>query len=264
MRLYIFIIGLIIIFWSSTTECYAQSTTTLTYDASGNRISKKMQGSGPQPSVVASPQAVNPGQQVALSASGCPGTVQWSTGQQGANVTVTPTVTTQYSASCIVAGCTPGVGKITVEVIQCVLDEITVSASSTIVRYGQSITLIAYGCSGTVEWSTGQSGNAIITNVYGSATQFTATCKRFYCSNAGSASLWIGGISGCSTGDVIISKQVGDWNNPATWICGKVPTENDEVYINHQVSVTTICYAKQIIKGDGYLVYDTNGKVILP
>lgn len=236
---------------------FAQSTTTLAYDASGNRISKKMQGSSPQPSVVASPQAVNPGQPVALAASGCTGAVFWSTGQQGANVTVTPTVTTQYSASCVVAGCAPGGSNVTVDVIQCLVEEITVSASATIVRYGQPVTLMAFGCSGTVEWSTGQQGNSAIIDVYGPVTQFTATCTKPYCASAGSAFTYVGGTTGCGTGDVLVTLKSGNWNDPTVWSCGRIPTLSDEVYLNdgHAINVNVVGYAKLLIQGGGWLVY---------
>ncbi|QHV95640.1 hypothetical protein [Spirosoma endbachense] len=248
---------LFISLWLACYPTFAQSTTTLAYDVSGNRISKKMQGSGPQPSVVASPQAVNPGQQVALSASGCPGTVKWSTGQQGANVTVTPTVTTQYSASCVIAGCVPGVSNVTVDIIQCVLDEVTVATSATIVRYGQPVTLIAYGCTGKVEWSTGQTGNSAIIDVYGPVTQFTATCTKPYCASAGSAFTYVAGTSGCGTGDVLTTLKSGNWNDPSVWSCGRIPTLTDAVYLadGHLINVNVTGYAKLLIQGGGQLLY---------
>lgn len=258
--------GLVIVYQMS----YAQSSTLLTYDANGNRISKQVKGSSSHPTVTANPEAVAPSQPSTLVATGCTGgSIQWQpVNQNGNQIVVNPTATTQYTAQCVVPGCANnGFARTTVSIIQCPTIQLSVKTldSSPSVRYGQSVTLFAFGCNdGTVIWSSGNIGTPTNVPVYGSSTVFTATCQSTYCPNLGTASILIGGISGCLSGDVIISKQVGDWNNPTTWICGRVPTENDEVYINHQVSVTTVCYAKQIIKGDGYLVYDTNGKVILP
>ncbi len=247
---------------------YAQSVTLLTYDANGNRISKQMRGSSPHPTVTASPEAVAPSQPSTLIATGCTGgSIQWQpVNQTGSQIVVTPTATTEYTAQCVVPGCANnGFARTTVSIIQCPTVTLTAVSSVPSAKYGQSVSLFAFGCTdGTVNWSSGNIGSPTNVTVYGSSAIYTATCQTQYCPNLGSASLLIGGISGCLTGDVIISKQVGDWNNPTTWICGRVPTENDEVYINHQVNVNTVGYAKQIIKGDGYLVYENNGIIILP
>ena len=61
------------------------------------------------PSVSANPATVNSGQSNTLSASGCPGSVQWSNGAgSGNSVTVSPSSTTTYTATCTVNGCTSG------------------------------------------------------------------------------------------------------------------------------------------------------------
>lgn len=247
---------------------YAQSTTLITYDANGNRISKQIKGSSPQPTITASPEAVAPSQPSTLVASGCTGgSIQWQpVNQNGSQIVVNPTTTTEYTAQCVVPGCTNnGFARTTVSIIQCPTVTLTTVSSVTSAKYGQSVSLFAFGCNdGTVNWSSGNIGSPTNVSVYGSASVFTATCQTKYCPNLGTASILLGGISGCLTGDVIISKQIGDWNSPTTWICGRVPTENDEVYINHQVNITTVCHAKQVVKGDGYLVYDNNGIIILP
>lgn len=332
---------LFIVFWIVYNSICAQSTTTITYDASGNRISKKMQGSAIHPSVLASPQAVNPGQSVTLVASGCNGTVQWSTGQQGASIIANPTITTQYSASCVVAGCPAGVGKATVDVIQCVVNEITTAASTTLVQptqpvllsaygcaggtinwstgqvgeqvtvnptatttytavcaktycpnsgsatvtittncvadnivassaspsipYGQPCTLNAYGCTGTVRWSTGQIGTSISVKVYEPATNFVAYCDKPYCTNSGSSVVSVGGIQNCNAGTALITAQAGNWNAASTWVCGRIPTTGDEVYIRHVVTVDGAnngnINAKALVLGAGYIVSQNNGFV---
>jgi hypothetical protein len=263
-------LNLILIYFLNTGFCYAQTTTILTYDANGNRISKQVKGSSPHPTVTASPEAVNPNQPCTLTASGCTGgSIQWLPSNSVANpLTVTPSATTQYEARCIVSGCdNNGFAKTTVTVIQCPTASISVASyPENTVRYGQPMTLFANGCpqGNIVEWSSGNIGSPTNIVMYGSSQIFTATCRTQFCPNLGSATLIVGGISGCSTGDVIISKQIGNWNDPNTWICGRVPTINDEVYINHQINVNVIGYAKTLIKGEGYLVYDNNATIILP
>lgn len=249
---------------------FSQSTALLTYDTNGNRISKQIKGSSPHPTVTASPEAVAPNQPSTLLATGCTGgSIQWQpVNQNGSQIVVNPTATTQYTAQCVVPGCaTNGFSRTTVSIIQCPAVQLSVKTLESLptVRYGQSVTLFAFGCNdGTVVWSSGAIGTPINASVYGTTAVFTATCQSTYCPNLGSGSILIGGVPGCLTGDVIISKQAGDWNSPATWLCGRVPTVNDEVYINHQVNVNAIGYAKLIVKGDGYLVYNNNGTIILP
>jgi hypothetical protein len=254
----------------------AQTITTYNYDPNGNRISKQVKGSSPNPTVTASPEAVNPLQPSTLIATGCTGTVNWlpnTNNIQGSQITVTPNTTTQYTANCVVSGCTTnGYGKVTVSIIDCPTVAISVTSNANTVRYGSQVILNANGCNiidngvniGKVTWSTGAVGSRSYANQYGSSTVYTATCGTPYCANISTAYIIIGGTSGCLNGDVIISKQIGNWNDPNTWICGRVPSINDEVYINHQINVNVIGYAKTLVNGDGYLVYDNNATIILP
>jgi hypothetical protein len=62
-------------------------------------------GNPPNPPTVSASPSTPPSN---LSASGCNGTVNWSHGASGANVTVNPTSTTTYTATCTVDGCTSG------------------------------------------------------------------------------------------------------------------------------------------------------------
>jgi hypothetical protein len=157
-----------------------------------------------------------------LAASGCTGgSIQWQpVNQTGSQIVVNPTATTQYTAQCVVAGCANnGFARTTVSIIQCETIPITAIPSVNAVKYGQPVTLFAFGCvNGTVKWSSGQVGSPINVNMYGSSAVFTATCSRDYCPNLGSATIIVGGISGCLTGDVIISKQIGSWHDPNTGI----------------------------------------------
>jgi hypothetical protein len=251
--------------------CYAQTTTLLTYDANGNRTSKHVKGSSPHPTVTASPEAVNPNQPCTLTASGCTGgSIQWfpSSNSAANPLTVTLAATTQYEARCIVGGCANnGFVKTTVTVIQCPTASISVASyPENTVRYGQPMTLFAYGCNNgnIVEWSSGNIGSPTNIIMYGSSQIFTATCKTQYCPNLGSATLIVGGVSGCLTGDVLITKQPGNWNDVNTWACGRIPTINDEVYLNHEVQVNANGNTKGIILGSGFLNYPNSSFITVP
>lgn len=258
--------------------CIAQTTTLFTYDANGNRIKKEIKGSSPHPTVTASPEAVNPSQPSVLTASGCTGgTIQWlHNGQTGNSITVTPTATTLYEARCVVSGCNSyGFAKQTVEVISCPIipaGDFTASVSANPAKYGQSVNLYAFGCNnGTVNWSSGNIGSPTTITVYGASTIFTATCGKPYCPNMGTATVIVSGTTGCLTGDVLITKQDGSWNTPATWACGRIPTGNDVVYINHKVTLYgnanggAVGYAKSVIRGNnGTLSVDNRSTIFVP
>jgi hypothetical protein len=251
---------IITLFFVLNLQAYAQSTTLLTYDANGNRIRKQLAGSSPHPTVTASPEAVNPNQPSTLVASGCPSTVQWlPVNQTGSQITVTPAATTQYTAQCVVNGCANnGFAKTTVTLIQCETVQLTAASSVPSVKYGQRVSLYAFGCNtGTVTWSTGEVGTPINTAVYGPSTIYTATCGSTYCPTLGTAITIVGGTTGCAVGDVLVTLKSGNWNDPTVWSCNRIPTLSDEVYLgnDHVVNVNVVGYAKLLIQGGGQLLY---------
>lgn len=70
----------------------------------------------------ANPQ-VNLGQSVNLTASGCSGSIAWSTSQTGSSISVSPTSTTKISATCTVSSqATASNNEVIVEVIACIGD----------------------------------------------------------------------------------------------------------------------------------------------
>lgn len=121
-----------------------------------------------------------PGESSRLSASGCTGTVIWSTGELGTSIRVTPYQTTRYTAVCrLPEGC-----------VSCFADAYTVTvneASATVAPRlalqnvpatlcaGQSVTLTASGCTGQVRWSDGLTG-AVRTMTVGATTRLRAVC----------------------------------------------------------------------------------------
>jgi hypothetical protein len=68
------------------------------------------------PSVTASATTITSGQSVTLTSNGCSGNLNWSTGQTTANISVSPTQTTTYTATCTFNGCTSIAGCATITV----------------------------------------------------------------------------------------------------------------------------------------------------
>ncbi|TAH14053.1 MAG: T9SS C-terminal target domain-containing protein [Runella slithyformis] len=60
------------------------------------------------PSISANPSSINSGQSSTLTATNCAGSVAWSNGASGNNISVSPTQTTSYTATCSANGCTSG------------------------------------------------------------------------------------------------------------------------------------------------------------
>ncbi|OIN58123.1 hypothetical protein BLX24_16510 [Arsenicibacter rosenii] len=117
-------------------------------------------------------------------ANNCSGNVIWSNGGNGTSIQVNPTVTTTYTASCVVGSCTSQASNpITVTVISA--PRPTILASTTSICPGGSVSLTAIGCdNGTISWSTGASGSVITVNNIQTRTTYTATCFVKNCPGA--------------------------------------------------------------------------------
>ncbi|WP_460995573.1 SdrD B-like domain-containing protein, partial [Spirosoma harenae] len=134
------------------------------------------------PTLICAITQICKGNTTTLSAKGCEnGTVRWSNGSTGVTIFATPSVTTTYSASCVVNGCTSAASApITVTVTEPETPVIT--ASATEVCPGTSVTLTASGCAGgVIEWSDkAQTGASIVVMPYGKTT-YTAQCRLNNC-----------------------------------------------------------------------------------
>ncbi|CAH0996164.1 hypothetical protein EMA8858_02294 [Emticicia aquatica] len=122
------------------------------------------------------------GESVSVEAIGCNGTIVWSDGQTGNSITVTPTVTTSYTAQCKVNdNCiSPKSNSVQVVVNVIAAPLVTSSSSSNVICNGGSITLTANNCTGNVTWSTGAT-TASITVSPTALTSYSASCKKGNC-----------------------------------------------------------------------------------
>ncbi|RFS13990.1 3-coathanger stack domain-containing protein [Emticicia sp. C21] len=128
------------------------------------------------------------GQSVTLSASNCSwGTVKWSTGAQGASITVYPTTTTSYTATCSQGECSNTSNTIAITVTTV---DVQVSPNASACA-GKSVTLTASGCSLNYQWFTSNTSNTPIaysssytTPALNSQTTYYVNCKNGNCESA--------------------------------------------------------------------------------
>jgi hypothetical protein len=143
-------------------------------------------------SASANPQTINAGQSTTLSYTGCSnGTVSWDNGVgTGNNKTVSPSVTTTYTATCTPTGrgnsCT---SSVIVSVATC---QVSAFATNNSIFVGESTTIIYSGCSnGLVNWDNGIGTGNYITVIPVTTTTYTATCTPVGGGNSCSASVTI-------------------------------------------------------------------------
>lgn len=121
---------------------------------------------------------------VELTATGSGGSYQWSTGQTGPDITVSPTATTTYSVTATENGCT-GVDEVTV-----VVGDFNVGLTfDQSICEGESITLNASGGS-SYEWSTGQTGSSISVSP-AITTTYTVTATSGTCTDMASVTITV-------------------------------------------------------------------------
>jgi uncharacterized repeat protein (TIGR01451 family)/gliding motility-associated-like protein len=143
------------------------------------------------PTITASANPVCTGQPATLTATGCTGgTVTWSTGATGVSITVNPIATSTYSAVCKVGSCSsPASAPLIITVTP--KETPTITASKDATCGGESVTLTAANCAGTVTWSTGATG-ASVTVIPGVTTTYTATCGTGTCAGTASKTITVG------------------------------------------------------------------------
>ncbi|TDB65254.1 DUF7507 domain-containing protein [Arundinibacter roseus] len=169
---------------NATTSYTATCGVDACVSGSSNTVTINVNTSGQAPVIAAGKSTVCSGEEVTLTATGCIGMVQWSNGQEGASIKVTPTATSSYTAICKATSstCASGASN-TVVITVSPLTPPTLTSSKASICVGESVTLTATQCAGTVKWSNGMSGASI--NVTPAATTtYTATCESGVCVSA--------------------------------------------------------------------------------
>jgi large repetitive protein len=133
-----------------------------------------VKNSPPAPTLSASKININTGETVNLYASGCYGSVVWSNGQKGTTISVTPTQTTTYKAHCNENGCDGAESSITIGVYSPIP---TIEGSHKEICAGNEVTLTAFGCNGSINWSTGANNTITIKVNPTQTTTYEAVCN---------------------------------------------------------------------------------------
>ncbi len=144
------------------------------------------------------------GESTVISALNCNGTVLWSNGATGAQITVTPTISTIYTAKCIVGTCESNNSN-SVAVVVNNLSAPLITASKTNACSGEAIILTASTCSGSIVWSNGSLGSSIIVNPTATTT-YTAKCRVATCESNASLPITIT-ISNSLTAPVVTASN---------------------------------------------------------
>lgn len=211
------------------------------------------------------PTNIGVGQAITLKANGCNGVVTWSGGvtATGAMVSINPSTTTTYTATCSVPSCSPQSSTITLIVGNIPTPILTSSPSPAVTCSGSPVILTASGCpiGAMYSWTPSGLGNAMSISVSPSSnTNYSVACVVGTKTSAFS-----------STVSVIYAGQVrsitsGDYNVPTTWDCNCVPLPCSIVTISpaHTIVIpaSTIGEAKDVIIGGGLEINPT-GKLLL-
>ncbi|MCR9064010.1 MAG: gliding motility-associated C-terminal domain-containing protein, partial [Cytophagales bacterium] len=134
-------------------------------------------GKATKPILSCSTDLVCPGASVTLKAYGCDGIIKWSTGATGETLTVTPETSTKYTAFCSNGTCISENAD-SLEIAVGAPNKPFITCKTTAICLGETITLTGSGCTGTLEWSTGDKGGVLNTIPTAAGTyKYTAICK---------------------------------------------------------------------------------------
>jgi len=196
--------------------------------------------SPPIANATANPAVICEGQSTQLTATGG-GTYAWSTGQNGAMITVSPTSTTTYSVTVTNNGCS-ATGTVTVTVNQV---NATATANPASVCLGSPVQLSATG-GGTYSWSTGQSGAVITVNPLATTT-YSVTVTNNGCTDVANVTVTVNQANATATANpasvclgspVQLSATGGGTYNWSTGQSGAVITVVPNATTTYSVTVT--------------------------
>ncbi|HEU5289567.1 MAG TPA: hypothetical protein VFU05_02915, partial [Cyclobacteriaceae bacterium] len=177
----------------------------------------------------ASPSTICAGSSSTLTASGANSFV-WSTGQVGASIVVSPSVTTTYTVTGTTGSCSAGTASVTVFVNP--KPNVTCTASPSTVLLGLASTLTASGAA-TYQWSTGAIGSTIIVIPLLTTTYSVTGTAANGCSNTASATVTVSLLGG-----ILSTTQTNEDVEQRMQESSKIASE-DETQPENQVSIST-------------------------
>lgn len=211
------------------------------------------------------PTSIVTGQSVILNAGGCVGTIAWSGGVTAStsSVTVSPTATTTYTATCSIVGCIATQStSVTITVVAIPTPTISSVPSPAVACTGSPAVLTAAGCPGgsSFLWTPSSGTGISISVTPASNTSYTVACVVGGNNGTASVATLVKNVS------QITSITSGNYNVPATWDCNCIPLSCSVVTINptHNVviPVSIIGKAKNVVM-KGTLDVKATGKLSL-
>ncbi|WP_460473554.1 beta strand repeat-containing protein, partial [Emticicia fontis] len=163
---------------TSTTVSTAGTYTAICSDACGESVVSNplviTKGSTPTaPIIAALKNALCDNESTTLTATGCLGTVKWSNNATGASITVSEAGT--YTATCVTTCGTSAASNAVIITTGTKPTAPIISSDKPSLCTGETATLSATGCSGTVKWSTNATGNSITVTQTGT---YSAVCSN--------------------------------------------------------------------------------------
>ncbi|RFS18431.1 S-layer family protein [Emticicia sp. C21] len=174
--------------YSITTTCTIGSCTSpISQPVTGLQIVTQPSAptiTAPNPKVVCAPNTLT------LTASGCAGTVNWSTGASGTSLTLSSVGTYSISATCIVGSCTSNASAAVtgLQIVTQPLAPTITAPNPKVVCVPNTLTLTVSGCAGTVNWSNGSSGTSLTLSSVGTYS-IAATCTIGSCTSLASTAV---------------------------------------------------------------------------
>jgi hypothetical protein len=197
------------------------------------------------------------------------GTTPYSYAWSNSNNSQTATLLTGGVYQCVVTdvnGC-QGSNQVTITQLDVVQSP---TVSSVTINSGQTATLSATNCAGTVNWFSASTGGASIATGASYTTPALSTSTTYYASctvsNCESTTRGSGLVTVNATCTSMYSLKTGQWNDVTVWSCGRVPNSGDIVTITsgHIVTVPSDkSYFAKEVRDFGRLTLTATSKLFL-
>lgn len=145
-----------------------------------------------KPTITANKQTICEGDGVVLTAKGCEGTIVWSNGLTGSTINIMPSNSAEYTAVCKLnqGRCTSDLSNKLILIVTPKPESPAISVSASRICNGDTLTINALECSGSILWTTGQTSTSIRVSP-AETTVYTAVCKVGSCLSAPSSAATI-------------------------------------------------------------------------
>ena len=147
------------------------------------------------------PTEICSGEEVTLTATGCNGTVKWSSGQEGAEISVAPTEDVVLTATCVNGICQKdALNELAIHVLPGIVKP-TLIADIDAICFGDSSQLTVTGCDGVIMWNDETTGAIRFVKPINQQT-YWVTCMANGCLSPKSDTVTVTGYPTLSAGEI--------------------------------------------------------------